>query len=183
MIVTTLNEIGFWSNNYENGVTPSFLCGDIGSDKEGIISYLKNAARCDGWLGYARCRFECEYSESGPLGAAELTDGKWYWPEGLAHYVEAHNLLLPPQFLEHIRSLNYKVPELEPVFLKAIRNTSNLNENDELKIKFSNHIWLNWLREMGEEVYLKHPVIVPKAKPAASSTFDLDSLLPGDGDL
>jgi hypothetical protein len=28
------------------------------------------------------------------MGSFDLTDGLWLWPEGLAHYVEAHGLPL-----------------------------------------------------------------------------------------
>jgi hypothetical protein len=36
------------------------------------------------------------------MGSAELTDGVWIWPEGLAIYVERFAVTLPEQFVEHM---------------------------------------------------------------------------------
>jgi len=38
------------------------------------------------------------------MGSRELTDGEWIWPEGLAHYVEHHDVILPDAFVDHCRS-------------------------------------------------------------------------------
>ncbi len=35
------------------------------------------------------------------MGSKELTDGFWIWPEGLSHYVRAHGILLPEEFVAH----------------------------------------------------------------------------------
>jgi hypothetical protein len=35
-------------------------------------------------------------------GCAELTDGVYLWPEGLAHYVLEHSVKLPDDVLDHI---------------------------------------------------------------------------------
>jgi hypothetical protein len=34
-------------------------------------------------------------------GAAELSDGRFLWPEGLAHYVECHGVRPPHEFVAH----------------------------------------------------------------------------------
>ncbi|AZZ90649.1 hypothetical protein EUZ85_07930 [Hahella sp. KA22] len=149
--------LGFWSNSYENGVTPSFLCGDIGSDKEKIVSYLKSGARCNAWLGYARCRFECEDSETSVLGCSEMTDGKWIWPEGLYHYVEKHDLLLPSIFIDYLVSLDFNFPSIDEDLARL-----DLFDANDVDLKISSHEWNAWLKEMGEDDYLKSPVIVPK---------------------
>ena len=36
------------------------------------------------------------------MGCRELSDGTYVWPEGLAHYVEEHNVRLPQQFVDHV---------------------------------------------------------------------------------
>jgi hypothetical protein len=44
------------------------------------------------------CRFGC--GEAG-MGHADLTDGRFVWPEGLAHYIEHHDVRLPESFVAH----------------------------------------------------------------------------------
>jgi predicted component of type VI protein secretion system len=45
------------------------------------------------------------------LGSADLTDGDWLWPEGLAHYIDSHSVCLPDEFVETMRSRCWQVPE------------------------------------------------------------------------
>lgn len=45
----------------------------------------------------------------GALGRSDMTDGVYVWPEGLAHYVEHHNVRLPHQFVQHV--LENPLPE------------------------------------------------------------------------
>jgi hypothetical protein len=37
--------------------------------------------------------------EHSMMGDSDLTDGIWVWPQGLVHYVDAHQLALPKQFI------------------------------------------------------------------------------------
>ncbi|MCH7869688.1 MAG: hypothetical protein IH881_18490 [Myxococcales bacterium] len=48
------------------------------------------------------------------MGCAELSDGVWIWPEGLAHYVACRELVLPNEFVEHARAHGFQAPV--PVF-------------------------------------------------------------------
>ena len=36
------------------------------------------------------------------MGRTDLTDGTFVWPDGLAHYVERHDVRLPEQFAAHV---------------------------------------------------------------------------------
>ena len=45
----------------------------------------------------------------GALGRSDMTDGVYVWPEGLAHYVEHHNVRLPHQFVQYV--LKNSLPE------------------------------------------------------------------------
>ena len=38
------------------------------------------------------------------MGSREYTDGTFVWPEGLPHYVEHHQVRLPQEAIDHIRS-------------------------------------------------------------------------------
>ena len=49
------------------------------------------------------------------------SDGIWVWPSSLPHFVRCHNVCLPDEFVDHIRSRNYELPKEEDV------NWSNLD--------------------------------------------------------
>ncbi|WP_406026197.1 hypothetical protein OH802_06445 [Nocardioides sp. NBC_00850] len=51
------------------------------------------------YRGISRCRL-CEKDN----GSAEMTDGTYCWPEGLAHYVRQHDVRLPEAFLRHVEA-------------------------------------------------------------------------------
>ncbi|WP_328674953.1 hypothetical protein [Streptomyces sp. NBC_00343] len=38
-----------------------------------------------------------------------VTDGTWLWRQDFPHYVETHHVSLPGAFIEHVRSLNYRM--------------------------------------------------------------------------
>lgn len=53
-------------------------------------------------MGYSYCRFQdCSAPETS-MGTGQRTDGTWVWPEGFVHYVDAHDIALPPAFLEYV---------------------------------------------------------------------------------
>ena len=41
-------------------------------------------------------------------GCLELCDDMWCWPEGLAHYVEVHEIRLPDEFVAHAAARNFE---------------------------------------------------------------------------
>jgi hypothetical protein len=45
-------------------------------------------------------------------GSRDLTDGTWVWPEGLAHYITTHDVILPDEFVEHARRHAWQIPEV-----------------------------------------------------------------------
>jgi hypothetical protein len=45
------------------------------------------------------------------MGSRCLTDGLWVWPEGLAHYVEHHDVYLPAEFLRTMTRRGWRLPE------------------------------------------------------------------------
>ena len=72
-----------------------------------ILEYLKNGYLFGGQMGYSWCRFKCRkyrrYRRGN--GSGELTDGKYIWPEGLAHYIEKHHVALPEEFFTNARNI------------------------------------------------------------------------------
>jgi hypothetical protein len=45
------------------------------------------------------------------MGNAEFTDGVWVWPEGLWVYVQMFNVVLPDEFVDHMKSVHFEIPK------------------------------------------------------------------------
>jgi hypothetical protein len=75
-----------------------------------VLQYLRSGHTRKSFMGLSYCRFGCEWIE----GTACVTDGTWVWPEGLAHYVDVHNVPLPVEFLETMKHNRWKVPRVSP---------------------------------------------------------------------
>jgi hypothetical protein len=110
-----LKTIGYWQEN--RGVL--MLCPQPQSlvrsdwhvaERERILGYLRGGFAYLAFGGWSTCRFCCASN-----GCCELTDGEWSWPEGLAHYVEFHNLMLPEQLVETMRTNQWRVPDVADV--------------------------------------------------------------------
>ncbi|MEM6260811.1 MAG: hypothetical protein AAGI37_21395 [Planctomycetota bacterium] len=82
----------------------------FGNDKERVVRYLQSGHIYAAEMGYSWCRFNCGIDDA-KMGCYELTDGTWYWPEGLHHYIDKHDVILPEVFLSHMRLNNFQVPE------------------------------------------------------------------------
>lgn len=51
-----------------------------------------------------------------------LTDGTWIWPSALVYYLKTYHVVLPEEFLMHMESNNWLVPELDDSELDDICN-------------------------------------------------------------
>jgi len=104
-------------------------------------------------MGHSHCRFdECSVPDQ-QMGSRDLTDGTWVWPEGLAHYVEAHEVSLPEAFVEHsVRQAGSGLPE---------RSVDPSRELD-------GSAWLEWCARQ---------TMAPRPDPDAASSDDLASLV------
>jgi hypothetical protein len=75
---------------------PHELVGEYDTTaKRKVVDYLNSGHVLWVYRGFASCLFQCGYSEP----YTERTDGKWVWPCDLAHYVDAHSVLVPPDFI------------------------------------------------------------------------------------
>lgn len=105
--------IGFWNDgtddcplrNPQEFVDPAW--GAV--EREEVFHYLRSGAEVAQYLGLSWCRFACGIDD-GEMGSADLTDGVWIWPEGLAHYVARHEVRLPDEFLENARANRFRIP-------------------------------------------------------------------------
>lgn len=94
--------IGYWHSIDESDYpNPAWFIDKEWDEtiKAKIAKYLKQGQRMPyASGGRSWCRFRC--GELG-MGSLEFTDGKYVWPEGLAHYVEFHNVRLPDTIIGH----------------------------------------------------------------------------------
>lgn len=92
--------IGYWKNkNYPNLPDPKKYIDNRWNDhrKDNVVRYLKSGEKVSYYLGWSTCRI-CGCQN----GSSELTDGAFVWPEGLAHYIEEHNVKPPELFIKYI---------------------------------------------------------------------------------
>jgi hypothetical protein len=71
-----------------------------------IVRYLLGGTEYLQYRGWSHCRF----GGLRPNGSRDLTDGTWVWPEGLAHYVRAHGVRLPDEFVAHMAAHDFRPP-------------------------------------------------------------------------
>lgn len=96
-----LTLIGYWHSE-EEPLWPDpawFVDDDWATSERGrVLTYLRGGVTPWVAAGVSWCRFRCEGRW---CGSAELSDGRFLWPEGLAHYVERHGVRLPREFVTH----------------------------------------------------------------------------------
>ena len=108
------NWYGWYGFETESGISPSFNESvDTVSefpDRERVVNYLRSAPVVQEIQlePFPRCQY-CGVPSRDSLKV--LSDGVWVWPGWLAHDVEAHSIVLPDRFHDHIRSSNYLPPE------------------------------------------------------------------------
>lgn len=84
-----------WSHPSEF-VDPSWDPGE----RAAVVEHLRAGDTLYQWLGSSTCRL-CGLR---PNGDRCLTDGTYAWPEGLAHYVEAHGVRVPDEIVRHVKA-------------------------------------------------------------------------------
>ncbi|MEO0468233.1 MAG: hypothetical protein AAF206_01335 [Bacteroidota bacterium] len=102
--IKEIRTIGYWSgegpSNDHHPDAEDFIVDAPYPHQADVVAYLKKGTRMPHIsLGFSICRI-CGISN----GTQDLSDGKYMWPEGLAHYVEAHQLRLPAEFEKHVLS-------------------------------------------------------------------------------
>lgn len=108
-----LKPVGYWKEpgigaNWPDPkqlVDPMWRC----SEREQIASYLKRGLVLRACLGYARCRLGDVPDKE--MGCADLSDGRYIWPEGLWIYVARFDVRIPDDMVEHMRANDFKLPD------------------------------------------------------------------------
>ncbi|CAM9353458.1 unnamed protein product, partial [Ectocarpus sp. 6 AP-2014] len=101
-----LVDVGFWADPRDSGdkrPDPAQLVDEEwGGTVEAVAValYVRSGFLESFELGYSFCRFGCCGDGSSKfMGCTTLTDGKYVWPEGLAHYIEEHAVRPPDDFV------------------------------------------------------------------------------------
>ena len=99
--------LGYWRSDEEPGfpdpqslVRPDWLPSE---SLDTLVRYLRTAPLFSSFWGHSYCRFHCG-ADHLAMGSHEYWDGVWFWPEGLAHYIERHHVCLPDDFVRHALS-------------------------------------------------------------------------------
>ena len=71
-------------------------------ERRKVVEYLRAGSYAIGYMGWSDCRLCARHN-----GSQEFTDGVYLWPEGLAHYVEDHDVRLPASFVAHAISVGH----------------------------------------------------------------------------
>lgn len=134
-----LKGVGYWAGRDNPYLPhPKFLVDPEWhqGERNQIIEYLQSGHSCSQWRGFSYCRFKCGIDDW-HMGYRDLTDGEWIWPEGLAHYVEKHQIRLPDSFVASMQKNSWLVP-------KKI----NFSFWREIGVTCSD--WIKWAREYAE---------------------------------
>lgn len=97
-----IHAIGYWYSDAEYRL-PMPRASSTRIDravKQSVLDHLKRGREWREWMGYSACRV-CGRNDE-VMGSHDLTDDVWSWPEGLGHYVEHHDTMLPEEFLAHV---------------------------------------------------------------------------------
>ncbi|MER6401026.1 hypothetical protein ABT263_34055 [Kitasatospora sp. NPDC001603] len=103
--------IGFWGSPENRALPNPADFADPAWDepeRQWVADYLEHGQVAASWMGSSRCRLCSRVN-----GSRDLTDGRYLWPEGLAHYVLGHGVRLPAEFLDHIERRSRALEDLE----------------------------------------------------------------------
>ncbi|WSS21448.1 hypothetical protein OG519_18535 [Streptomyces sp. NBC_01190] len=95
-----LRLLGYWRSEGAPDLPDPLAMVDVSWDESErlvVSDYLDHGQVARNFMGSSRCRI-CGESN----GSSELTDGEYVWPTGLSHYVFAHSVRLPGEFMEHL---------------------------------------------------------------------------------
>jgi hypothetical protein len=98
-----LKAIGYWIGYLEDRrrPAPQELVGVMpAKNRVRVADYLAAGMTHEMYLGTSWCRFGCGI-DNVQMGNRALSDDTWVWPEGLAHYVRDHSVVLPDEFVQH----------------------------------------------------------------------------------
>lgn len=130
-----LRAIGFWrGRDYPDLPDPRDFIdpGWALEERLEILEYLRGGRVLHHYLGPAPCRLCGER-----VGSTTRTDGVYAWPEGLAHYLEAHALRPPPAFVDHVLSVHDQELSVDDAWWRAEPPTGTARAWTRLRVEVS----------------------------------------------
>lgn len=106
----TLTAVGYWHSIFEPEYPdPAWFIDENWhpAEKKMVIAHLLQGQILADWTGQSWCRFRCGETQ---MGAKDMTDGVYIYPQGLVHYLEIHQVKLPDEFIRHVQQ--YKPMEI-----------------------------------------------------------------------
>ncbi len=95
-----LKRVGYWradESSQEELPWPSTIRKLSDDIKHLVVLYLTRGTVHEQWKGSSQCRI-CGKTN----GSRCLTDGVFVWPDGYAHYIDAHDVAVDPALMAHI---------------------------------------------------------------------------------
>ena len=99
-----LQAVGYWFNALAPNAypRPQALVGRwTAATRSRVVAFLRAGSLFESYGANSFCRFACG-ARGSVMGHRDLFDGTWVWPEGLAHYVEVHDVRLPANVVRHV---------------------------------------------------------------------------------
>ena len=96
-----LEVLGWWFSPFAPSTLPlpqALVGAWEPRQRELVLRYLRAGKVLVRYPDASFCRFDCGEAA---MGTSDRTDGRHVWPEGLAHYVECHDVRLPEPFVAH----------------------------------------------------------------------------------
>lgn len=110
--VTQLTLVGFWDGPHVSPGWPDvrdFVDPTWSLDERlAVYDYLRRGRNVAACMGFSGCRF-CGQQN----GSSDYSDGVYVWPEGLGHYVLAHDVRLPSALVRHILATIAQEPPID----------------------------------------------------------------------
>lgn len=101
--MVALRLIGYWRSEIESTRWPDVRdfvdAGWPAVTRQAVADYLARGRTLEQYRGLSPCRFCGRHN-----GSKEFTDETYCWPEGLAHYLVAHAVRLPDEFVRHVKA-------------------------------------------------------------------------------
>lgn len=135
-----LNQVGYFNDIDKGKTSQALLARGSFYPKEKVLSYLKSGIELYSWLEHVRCLYSCTDNN---IGSTEYTDGYWVWTKELIHYVEDHDIDLPPSFITYIQDKGYIIDDNEN-FLKISKCKQDPTELG-AHISYASALWQEWI--------------------------------------
>lgn len=164
-----LEKIGYFDEFQKEAIPYFFLDNSRVYDRAALLDYLRSGISIVSMKENRVCRF-CGLSGS-DLGCSELSDGRWIWTDDLIHYVETHDIDLPPEFVEYIIDRNYQFNPSDELSDALIQLHEAFRRHPpSVELTYSNQVWSKWVKAKQSEVNeatiekLKKSIHIPERK-------------------